>query len=117
MKGFLEEYGSLFLTVFLGLSIISFAFYSTSSETGAIHKLAVKAIENMGARSKTNIKEWDIGSIKATLKDDGILYLTGSGTLPAYDNVGETPWAEQAGWIDHVVVENGVIVTGEIPIG
>lgn len=116
MKGLLEEYGTFVFTAIITLIVVSFLINSATSPEGVIHRFAVVNMENMGAESQVVLKEWKIGSITATLKDDGGLRLSGTGTLPNYGSVEDTPWALEAGNIDFVRIEDSVTVSGDVPI-
>lgn len=116
VKGIFEEYGTFTVSVIIASLVLSFLISSAVLPNGAFHKLMVVGMESMGAETQVVIEEWEIGSLKATLKDNGCLYITGNGTLPTYDSVSDTPWAEHAEDIDYVTVEDGVSVSGEIPI-
>jgi len=117
MKGIFEEYGTFVVSAMIGLLVLSFLFTSISSPEGALHKLTIATFKGVGVESQVILEEWDIGSIHVVLKDDGGLYFTGTGTLPTYSSVEESPWANEVGHIDFVEVEDGVTVSGEIPIG
>lgn len=116
MKGMVEEYGSVVVAVIIGLGMIAFLMFSVSSPQGVLHRFAVVSMEGMGAKTKVIVEEWTIGDVKAVLKDDGGLYLSGNGTLPSYSSVEETPWAEMSEHIDFVKVGDGVTITGEVPV-
>ena len=116
MKGIIEEYGTFIATTIVALVVLSYLLTSITSPKGAFHRFVVINMENTGAESQVVIKEWDINSIKVVYKDDGGLYFTGTGTLPSYNSVEETPWAELAGEIIFVRIEDGIIVPDKIPI-
>lgn len=116
MKGMIEEYGSVVVAVIIGVGMLAFLMFSVSSPQGILHKFAVVNMESMGAKTKVVVEEWTINDIKAALKDDGGLYLSGNGTLPSYGSVEDAPWAEMAEYIDFVKVGDGVTVTGEVPV-
>lgn len=116
MKGFIEEYGTFIITAITAIILISFIVFESTSPTGIIHRLFVGNMENMGVETQTIVEEWDVGTINVKLKDDGGLYFTGTGTLPTYNSVEVTPWADQTEYISFVDVSAGVTVNGTIPI-
>lgn len=115
MKGMFEEYGTFVATVIIAMCLISFLITSSMRPDGAIHQFIVGNMANYGAETQTVIEEWDVGTVKISLKDDGGLYISGSGTLPSYSAVEETPWAEQSGNIIFVHIDNNVTVSGAVP--
>lgn len=117
MKGMIEEYGTYIIAVIIAFIVLTFLLNSVISPEGSIHKFAIVNMESMGAETQTVLEgcSWTIDGIEIVLKDDGGLYLSGTGTLPNYETVEDTPWAAKAGKIDFVSVESGVIVSGKIP--
>ncbi|MGN0672488.1 MAG: hypothetical protein ACI4KE_07630 [Anaerovoracaceae bacterium] len=116
MKGMFEEYGGFVVTAIVALMIVSFLVFSFVMPDGAFHRLVAGSLAENGAVTQTVIDEWDIGSVKATLKDDGGLYITGTGTLPDYESIDDTPWKDQSENIDFVKVSGSVTAGDKIPI-